>query len=99
MHTERLCFAAAAAIGAQVMVLGSTSGAPAALFNFVAFAAITLLLWIATRGRRPGHLTGASAAAGFLVAEPLAAVAAALVTGITLYVLQGKSECAESSQR
>jgi hypothetical protein len=99
MRTERLCFAAAAAIGAQVLVLSSTSGAPAALFNFIAFAAITLLLWIATRGARPGHVTGATAAAGFLVADPLAAVAAALVTGITLYFLQGKHACAESSQR
>lgn len=69
------------------------------MFNFVAFAAITLLVWIAARGRRPGHVTGASAAAGFLVAEPLAAVAAALLTGVTLYFLQGKPACVESSQR
>ena len=88
-----------AVIGAQVAFLGSTTGAPVAVFNFIAFAAITLLLWIATRGRRPGHVTGATAAAGFLVADPLAAVAAALVTGITLYFLQGKPACAESSQR
>ena len=99
MRTERISFAAAAAIGAQVGFLSSTTGAPVAVFNFVAFAAITLLLWIATRGRRPGHVTGASAAAGFLVADPLAAVAAALLTGCTLYFLQGKPECAESSQR
>ena len=88
-----------AAIAAQVALLSSTSGAPVAVFNFIAFAAITLLLWIATRGARPGHITGATAAAGFLVADPLAAVTAALVTGITLYFLQGKRACAESSQR
>jgi hypothetical protein len=99
MRTDRLCFAGAAAIAVQVVVLSSTTGAPAAVFNFIAFAAITLLLWIATRGRRPGHVTGATAAAGFLVADPLAAVAAALVTGITLYFLQGKPACAASSRR
>ena len=99
MPIDRLCFAATAAIGAQVAVLGSTTGAPVTVFNFIAFAAMTLLLWIATRGARPGHVTGATAAAGFLVADPLAAVAEALVTGITLYFLQGKRACAESSQR
>ena len=99
MHIERLCFAATAAIGAQVVLLGSTTGAPVAVFNFIAFAAMTLLLWIATRGARPGHITGATAAAGFLLADPLAAVAAALLTGITRYLLQGKRVCAESSQR
>ena len=106
MRTDRVrapsphfCFGAAAAIATQVCLLSSTTGAPAAAFNFIAFAAITLLLWIATRGARPGHVTGATAAAGFLVADPLAAVAAALVTGTTLYFLQGKPVCAESSQR
>ena len=44
-------------------------------------------------------VTGATAAAGFLVADPLAAVAAALVTGITLYFLQGNPACAASSRR
>ena len=88
-----------AAIAAQVLLLSSTTGAPVAVFNFIAFAAITLLLWIATRGRWPGQVTGASAAGGFLVADPLAAVAAALVAGITLYFLQGKPACAASSRR
>jgi len=64
MRTDRLCFAAAAAIGAQVAVLSSTAGAPAAVFNFVAFAAITLLLWIATDGKRPVLVVGAVMALG-----------------------------------
>jgi hypothetical protein len=80
-----------------VILLSSTTGAPVAVFNFVAFAALTLLVWIATRGRRPAHVTGAAAAAGFLVAEPFAAVAAALLTGGTLYFLEVKPPCAGSS--
>jgi hypothetical protein len=95
----RIELAGAAAIAAQILWLSSVAGPLATVFNFLACAALTLLLWIATRGRRPVAVTGGVAALGLFVADPWAAAAAALLTGGTLYVLQGKPACAASSQR
>ena len=103
MRIDRLCFGAAAAIGAQILWLGSAPYALAApfatLWHFLAFAAITLLLWIATRGQHPLVVTGGVFVLGLIGPDPLAAAAGALLTGATLYVLQGRPVCAESSPR
>jgi len=69
------------------------------VFNFLAYASLTLLLWIATRGRRPVAVTGGVIALGACALDPALAAVAALLTAGTLFFLQGKPRCAESSPR
>ncbi|HEV3008387.1 MAG TPA: VanZ family protein [Burkholderiales bacterium] len=83
------------------------------VWHFLAYAALTLLLWIATDGRRPflvvtavillgagDELRQALLPARSADAFDFAADAlAAVVTGCTLLFLQGKPVCAESSPR
>jgi len=83
------------------------------LWHFLAYAAVTLLLWIACDGRRPMLLVTAVMLLGagdelrqaFLperTADALDFAADALaagLTGATLLFLQGKRRCAESSPR
>jgi VanZ family protein len=83
------------------------------LWHFLAYAALTLLLWIATDGRRPVVVVAAVMLLGacdelrqaLLPARSADAldfaadVLAAAVTGGMLLLLQGKRLCAESSPR
>jgi hypothetical protein len=94
---------AAAAIVLQILVLGAAPYALAqpwdALWHFLAYAALTLVLWIATDGRRPLALTGAVVLFGAVMADFVAAAPAAALTAGALFLLQGSSRCAESSPR
>ncbi|HWM44573.1 MAG TPA: hypothetical protein VNP36_19195 [Burkholderiales bacterium] len=94
MRTENICLGAAAAIGAQILWLSSAPYPPAApfsvLWNFLAYASLTLLLWIAARGRRPLAVPGGVILLGACVGDPALAAAAAVLTAATLFFLQGK---------
>jgi VanZ family protein len=83
------------------------------IFHVLAYAALTLLLWIATDGRRPMLVTGAVMALGFAdearqafipargadVLDFLAGALAAAAAGAVLYWKTGeKKTCAESSR-
>jgi VanZ family protein len=81
------------------------------MWHFLAYSALTLLLWIATDGRRPVLVVAAVMALGaadelrqallpLRAADSLdlaADLLAVLLTGGTLLLLQGKRVCAESS--
>ena len=93
----------AAAIALLIVLLGSTAYTIAqpwdTLWNFLAFSALTLVLWIATDGKRPWLVPGAVMFLGACMADLAAAVPAAVVTAGALSFLQGKPSCAESSPR
>ena len=94
---------AAAAIALQIVALGASPymvGQPwHAVWSFLAYAALTLVLWIATDGNRPWLVPGAVMFLGACMADLAAAVPAAVVTAGALSFLQGKPACAESSPR
>jgi hypothetical protein len=93
----------AGAIAAQIVVLGSTAYTIAqpwdTLWSFLAYAALTLVLWIATDGKRAWLVPGAVMFLGACMADLAAAVPAAVVTAGVLSFLQGKPACVESSPR
>ena len=93
----------AAAIAAQIVLLGSTAYTIAApwdtLWNFLAYAALTLVLWIATDGKRPWLVPGAVMFLGACMADLAAAAPAAVITAGALSLLQARPACAESSPR
>ena len=95
--------AAAGAIVLQIVALGASPYAIAppwdALWHFLAYSALTLLLWIATGGRRPFALTGAVLLLGAWSGDLAAAAPAAVLTAGALALLQGKPRCVESSPR
>ena len=71
-------------------------------------AAITLLAWIATDGRRPVLVVGGAMLLAFAAEASarlpntldfLAGALAAFLTGALLLTMKGKSSCAESSPR
>jgi hypothetical protein len=99
MRTDQLCLVGAAVIGAQILWLSALAGPLVLVFNFLAYASLTLLLWIATRGRRPLAVPGGVIVLGACVLDPVVAAAAASLTAGTLFFLQGKPVCAESSPR
>ena len=104
MRIEHPWFAlAAGAIVLQIVALGASPYAIAqpwdALWHFLAYSALTLLLWIATDGRRPLLLSGAVMLLGAAGADFAAASSATVLTAFTLFLLQGKRPCAESSLR
>jgi hypothetical protein len=71
----------------------------ATLLHLLSYAAITLLLWIATDGRHPNFVIGAVLALGAFNDFP-AALASALAGAGLLYWRQGAGKpCAESSPR
>ena len=94
---------AAGAIVLQILTLGASPYALAqpwdTLWHFLAYAALTLVLWIATDGRRPLVLTGAVLLLGAAMADFAAAAPAVLLTAGALFLLQGQPRCAESSPR
>ena len=94
---------AAAAIVLQILGLGASPYALAqpwdALWHFLAYAGLTLVLWIATDGRRPLALPAAVMLLGAAMADFAAAAPAAALTAGALLLLQGSSRCAESSPR
>jgi VanZ family protein len=83
------------------------------VWHFLAYSALTLLLWIGTDGRRAALVVGAVMVLGagdelrqafvpMRTADALdfaADALAAVITGGTLLFLQGKPACAESSPR
>ena len=93
----------AAAIALLIVLLGSTAYTLAqpwdTLWNFLAYAALTLVLWIATDGKRPWLVPGAVMFLGAWMVDLAAAVPAAVVTAGALSFLQGKPACVESSPR
>jgi len=93
----------AAAIALLIVLLGSTAYTLAqpwdTLWNFLAYAALTLLLWIATDGKRPWLVPGAVMFLGACMADLAAAAPAAVITAGALSFLQGKPACVESSPR
>ena len=93
----------AAAVALLIVALGNTAYTIAqpwdTLWNFLAYAALTLVLWIATDGNRPWLVPGAVMFLGACMADLAAAVPAAVVTAGALSFLQGKPACAESSPR
>jgi hypothetical protein len=95
--------AAAGAIVLQILILGASPYALAqpwdTLWHFLAYAALTLVLWIASDGRRPLALTGAVMLLGAGMADFAVAAPAAALTAGALFLLQGTSTCAESSPR
>jgi hypothetical protein len=95
--------APAAAIALQIVVLGSSAYTIAqpwdTLFNFLAYSALTLVLWIATDGSRPWLVPGAVMFLGACMADLAVAAPAAVITAGALSFLQGKPACVESSPR
>ena len=93
----------AAAIALQIVVLGSSAYTIAqpwdTLWSFLAYAALTLVLWIATDGKRPWLVPGAVMFLGAWMVDFAAAAPAAMITAGALSFLQGKPACAESSPR
>ena len=108
MRTEQWALFGALAVEGQIFTL---SAAPFELvepwdklWHFLAYAALTLLLWIATDGRRPLLLVGAVMLLGAVdearqallparhadAFDFAADALAAAVTGATLLLLQGK---------
>ena len=81
------------------------------VWHGLAYASLTLLLWIAVRGRRPLLVVAAVIVLGAVdelrqallparhadVLDFAADVIAAALTGATLFFLQGKRRCVESS--
>src|SRR5690348_15791005 len=101
MRTDFLI--AGAAIALQIVVLGSSvyiaGQAWHTIWSVLAYAALTLVLWIATDGKRPWLVPGAVMFLGAWMADLAAAAPAAMIVAGTLSYLQGKPECAESSPR
>ena len=83
----------------QLVMLGSIPTGPwQQLVQMLSASAVTLLLWIELDGRAPALLAGGVAGLGLLAGSAAAATAAA-ATGVILYLLKGRSSCAESSAR
>jgi hypothetical protein len=104
MRIEKPWFlAAAAVIALQIVALGAspyTAGQSwHAVWGFLAYAALTLVLWIATDGKRPWLVPGAVMFLGAGMADLAAAASAAVITAGALSFLQGKPACAESLPR
>jgi len=85
---------AALAILAQIIVLGSSPYTIAqpwdTLWNFIAYAALTLVLWIATDGTRPWLVPGAVMLLGAWMVDFAAAAPAATITAGVLSMFQAK---------
>jgi hypothetical protein len=94
---------AAGAIVLQILMLGASPYTLAqpwdTLWHFLAYAGLTLVLWIATDGRRPLVVSGAVMLLGAGLAQFAAAAPAAALTAGALLLLKGKPRCAESSPR
>jgi hypothetical protein len=103
MRTETWHGLAAGAIVLQILTLGASPYALAqpwdTLWHFLAYAALTLVLWIVTDGRRPLALPAAVMLLGAAMADFAAAAPAAALTAGALFLLQGESPCVESSPR
>ena len=69
------------------------------VWHLLAYSALTLLLWIATDGKRPWLVPGAVMFLGACMADLAAAAPAAVITAGALSFLQGKPACVESSPR
>jgi VanZ family protein len=115
MLTKNWCFFCAGVLVLQVLSLAALPFDPGGwdrVWHFIAFSALTLLLWIATDGRRPLLVIVAVMALGLIdelrqAASParsadvfdfLADSVAAAITGAVLYWKTGATKaCAESS--
>jgi VanZ family protein len=104
MRIEQPWFlSAAAAIVLQILIVAASPYTLAqpwdALWHFLAYAGLTLVLWIATDGRHPLVVSAAAMLLGALLGQLAPAVPAAALTAGALFLLQGKPRCVESSPR
>ena len=94
---------AAAAIALQIVALGNSPYVVDmpwhAVWSLLAYAGLTLVLWIATDGKRPWLVPGAVMFLGAWMADLSAAAPAAIVTAAALSFFQARPACAESSPR
>ena len=94
---------AAGAIVLQILMLGASPYALAqpwdTLWHFLAYAALTLVLWIATDGRHPLVVSGAVMLFAAGMADVAVAAPAAALTAGALFLLRGPASGAESSPR
>src|SRR5215467_14591289 len=115
-RTSLWCFVCAGALIGQLFAIGALPYELAEpwdkVFHGLAYASLTLLLWIGTDGRWPLPVTGGLMALGFVdelcqsavptrgadVTDFLANALAVGATGFALFVLREKL-CAESSRR
>ena len=92
---------AATAIALQIVVLGNSAyvadQAWHAIWSFLAYSGLTLVLWIATDGKRPWLVPGGVMFLGAWMAALAAAAPAAILTAAALSFFQGRPACAESS--
>ena len=97
MRTDALV--GAAAVAAQIVALKAfgIAGPWAGVWQLLAYAALTLLAWIAIDGRRPFAIFLCALAMG-AVDFPAGTLGAALAGG-ALFFLRGSKPCAESSPR
>lgn len=91
--------AGAAAVAAQIVALKAfgIAGPWAGVWQLLAYAALTLLAWIAIDGRRPLIVACGALLVG-CIDFPAGTLGAALAGG-ALFLLQGSKACAESSPR
>jgi hypothetical protein len=90
VSVTRFCLFAAAAVAVQILWLSPLAGPSVMLFNFLAYASLTLLLWIAAHGRRPLAVPVGVILLGACVSDAALAAAAAVLTAATLFFLQEK---------
>ena len=100
MLTRTWCFLCAGLVLAQVLFLRALpfplAGPEPIVWQLLAFASITVLLWVATDGTWPAAVTGASAVLALLT-FPAGAVAA-VAAGVLMHWKTGaKTSCVESS--
>ena len=96
MPIRTWCLACAAAVLMQLLAMSALpfplAAAGATLWFSLAYASLTLFLWIATGGAQPLALT-----AGVMAVAALNFPAGAIAAGATGLILYWKTSCAESS--
>ncbi|MGE5640086.1 MAG: hypothetical protein ACM30H_08325 [Clostridia bacterium] len=107
MRIDAWCFGCAALVGIQVLAVGALPVPVVSpfgtIFHVLGIAAVTLLGWMATDGKRPTLVVAGAMLLAFFAArgqlEFLAGAAAAAATGGILLFKTRERACAESSQR
>jgi hypothetical protein len=95
MRTDRApYFVAAAAIALQIVAFNNSPYAAAqqwdTIWTFLAYAGLTMMLWIGTDGRRPWLVPGAVMFLGAWMVDFAAAAPAATITAGALSMFQAK---------
>ncbi len=96
MLTRTWCLGCAAAVLAQMLALHALpvelAEPGATVWHSLAFASLTLFMWIATGGTQPLAVTG-----GVMALAGLTFPVGALAAGLTGAILYWRTSCAESS--